>query len=111
MLEWLVKHRKLPTGRKLRLFAVACCRCPAVSRLLSGRQTRALIEAVERLAEGDGSSADVAWCVAAAPQGGAGGRISNAELVALALASEGAWEAAWSVVREWVNLLGQAGCD
>jgi hypothetical protein len=106
--------------RKLRLFACACCRSHAVRRLLSSERSLAIIDAAERFVEGTLAWEVVANCGRDAPPIRVHGRSSNprrlpppaqAEGAVRALAFENAWDAAWGVVREGVNLLGSTPCD
>ncbi len=106
------------SDRKLRLIASACCRQPAVWRLL-GPKARALVEIASRLADDEASAQEIFEVAQAVPPpglaGGFGNRLhlpplSQAGRTALALAVEDASEALWAVVREGVNLLGTAPC-
>jgi hypothetical protein len=130
--EWLTGEHAVPmlefllgraTDRKLRLFACACCRCPPVSRFLTSRHGHDLIDTVERWVDGNLPREEVVRCAADSPRGRVSGgpcrsmkpvRLppsSQAERAALALASEDAFEAAWEVVRQGINLLGSIPCD
>jgi hypothetical protein len=129
--EWLACVHPMPmlefvvgrvSDRKLRLFACACCRLPAVSRLLRSEQSQAVIRAAEWASDREGSWEHVILSASAAPRGWVSGgpwrspnpvRLppsSQAERAVLSLAAEDAWEGAYGVVRQGGNLLGSRPC-
>jgi len=112
--------RRQGSGRKLRLFACACCRYPEVWRLLADDRRRTVVETVERFADGHATPEEISAAAYAFPGIRGTGHISNpvrinrpnqAARMVLALIGPNAWEVAAQVVQESVALLGRVRCE
>lgn len=109
-------------GRRLRLFACACCRAQPVWRLLQRKQSRHLVEVSERFADDSASVEELLRATDAAPKGSlikgtyTSTRrpnhlpiASQAERAVIGAACTDPWEAAWQTARMAENLLGEGG--
>jgi hypothetical protein len=126
--EWLSAKHPMPmleyvdgqvSPRKLRLFACACCRHPAVWRHLP-QPARDLVHLTERFAEGKETLQRVIDAAARTPMGRITGHWHNpvrlsmsnqAQRAAQYLATANAWDAAWGTFQHTQNHLGSGACD
>jgi hypothetical protein len=120
MLEVLSGH---PARQKFRLLACHWCLSPGVRRLVESQGATGFVAVAERYAAGRASWDELVRAARAAPRARVSGgpwRSPNPVRLApaaqslravAALVADDAWEAAWGVAREGVNLLGPDACD
>lgn len=120
----MLEHLPQPASvRKLRLLVCACCRHPAIWRLLQIHRGVDLVVVTERYLDSLATRAELEAAAQRAPQGrvtgGAGLSMrpvrlslsSQAQRVALHLANENAYEASYGAIQDGTDLMGSSAAD